>query len=86
MTAKITRPWPFLPTIRPKRSGKAKGMRICAITSTMLLKGVGFSKGKAELGPKKPPPFVPRCLIATWLAAGPRGIRSCLPSSESAGT
>jgi hypothetical protein len=23
---------------------------------------------------KKPPPFVPSCLIATWEAAGPRGI------------
>ena len=78
MTAKITRPCRFLPIIRPKRKGKAKGMRICEMTSTMLLSGVGFSKGKEELGPKKPPPFVPRCLIATWLAAGPRGMRSLL--------
>ena len=30
-----------------------------------LLQGVGFSKGWAELGPKKPPPLVPSCLMAT---------------------
>ena len=31
----------------------------------------GFSKGCAELGPKKPPPLVPRCFMATKAATGP---------------
>ena len=32
----------------------------------------GFSNGTAEFESKKPPPFVPSCLIAIWEAAGPR--------------
>ena len=32
---------------------------------------VGFSSGCAELTPKKPPPLVPSCLMAIWLATGP---------------
>ena len=35
--------------------------------------GVGFSNGCAEFALKNPPPFVPSCLIAIWLAAGPSG-------------
>ena len=40
--------------------------------SRKLENGVGFSKnGWAELVLKKPPPFVPSCLMAIWDAAGP---------------
>jgi hypothetical protein len=45
-----------------------------------LLTGVGFSSGWAELTPKKPPPLVPSCLIATWEAAGPRAMVWVPPS------
>ena len=37
--------------------------------------GVGFSSGCAEFALKKPPPFVPSCLIATCEADGPDGDR-----------
>jgi hypothetical protein len=30
---------------------------------------------------KKPPPFVPSCLIAIWLATGPRAM-TCVPPSS----
>ena len=42
---------------------------------------VGFSSGWVELGPKKPPPLVPSCLIATKAAAGPRAMVCATPSS-----
>ena len=56
------------------------GRRSREIISTMLLKGVGFSKGCVLLFPKKPPPFVPSCLMAIWDAAGPLGIICSTPS------
>ena len=40
----------------------------------MFANGVGFSNGWAEFALKNPPPFVPSCLIASWLATGPRAI------------
>ena len=46
-----------------------------------LLKGVGFSNGCAELALKKPPPFVPNCLMEIWEATGPWAIVWGLPSS-----
>ena len=42
-----------------------------ARTSRKFESGVGFSKGCEELTLKKPPPFVPSCLIAICEAAGP---------------
>ena len=42
-----------------------------ASTSRRSVKGVGLSNGCAALALKNPPPFVPKCLIATWEAAGP---------------
>jgi hypothetical protein len=45
-----------------------------AINSTKSVSAVGFSNGWAELTLKNPPPFVPSCLIAIWLATGPRAI------------
>ena len=43
--------------------------------------GVGFSNGCAALALKKPPPFVPSCLIADWLATGPIARTCFAPSS-----
>ena len=42
-----------------------------ASNSKKFESGVGFSNGCAELTLKKPPPFVPSCLIAICDAAGP---------------
>ena len=71
-------------TIRPKVKQSAAGMRRIASTSRRLLKGVGFSSGCAELTLKKPPPLVPSCLMATWLAAGPTATIWVLTTVESA--
>ena len=49
------------------------GISRIASTSRKFESGVGFSSGCAEFALKKPPPFVPSCLIAIWLAAGPSG-------------
>ena len=49
--------------------------------SKRLLNGVGFSYGCAEFALKKPPPFVPSSLIASWEAMGPCGIFWTAPSS-----
>ncbi len=38
------------------------------------MRRVGLSNGWEELALKKPPPLVPRSLIASWLATGPPGI------------
>ena len=40
-------------------------------TSTKFANVVGFSNGIALLTLKKPPPFVPSCLMAICEAAGP---------------
>ncbi len=32
---------------------------------------VGFSSGVDEFAPRKPPPFVPRCLMISSAAMGP---------------
>ena len=50
-------------------------------TSTKFEIWVPFSNGIAELTLKKPPPFVPSCLIAIWEATGPRAIVCLAPSS-----
>ncbi len=49
--------------------------------SMKLEKPDPFSKGMEELTLKKPPPFVPSCLIATSEAAGPRASVWCPPTS-----
>ena len=56
-----------------------------AHVSMKLVIAFGFSKGWAELALKKPPPFVPSCLIATWLAAGPPGM-DWVTSADTAGS
>ena len=47
---------------------------------------LGFSKGWPELALKKPPPFVPISLIASWLATGPSEMTCFAPSSVVAST
>ncbi|MNY39020.1 hypothetical protein D3C86_1736830 [compost metagenome] len=54
--------------------------------SNRLLHAVGFSNGCVEFTPKKPPPLVPNCLIAIWLAAGPRGMTWSTPCTVTAFT
>ncbi len=46
-----------------------------------LVHGVGFSNGCAALALKNPPPLVPSCLIASWLATGPMARTCFAPSS-----
>ena len=53
----------------------ASGMTMIAHSSTKFVQPVGFSNGWAEFVLKNPPPFVPSCLMATWLATGPAGDR-----------
>ena len=65
----------------PKVKQRATGMSRMESISRKLDRGVGFSKGWAELALKKPPPFEPSCFMATWLAAGPTAM-TCLPPSS----
>ncbi len=58
----------------PAMTIEAIGSMTIAATARRLLQGVGFSNGWVEFGPKKPPPLVPACLIATSAATGPRAI------------
>ena len=62
---------------RRRRPGSAGSRRTAAGSRAT----VGFSSGCAELILKKPPPLVPSCLIATWLAAGPWAMSCSAPSS-----
>ena len=57
--------------MRPKVAVSAAGISRMKRTSTKLLNALAFSNGNALLTLKKPPPFVPSCLIAIWEAAGP---------------
>ena len=52
----------------------------------MFDKRLGFSKGWPELALKKPPPFVPISLIASWLATGPSEMTCFAPSNVVAST
>ncbi len=65
-------------TILPNISHSPAGMSRMASISRKLEIGVGFSNGWAELTLKKPPPLVPSCLMAIWLAAGPTAIVCCV--------
>ena len=51
---------------------------------TKFVSGVGFSNGCAELALKKPPPLVPRSLIAICDAAGPRAATTLVTTLPSA--
>ena len=71
---------------RPKATAQAKPTVFIATISIRLLSGEGFSNGWAELALKKPPPLVPNCLIASWLATGPRAMVCLTPSMVWAST
>ena len=59
----------------PRRSRRSRR------AATKLVSAFGFSKGCAELALKKPPPLVPRILIASCEATGPCAIICLAPSS-----
>ena len=74
MAAKTAQPWRGFPVIAPsvvQRPAPSAKMRKI---SRRFENGVGFSYGCAEFALKKPPPFVPSYLIASWEATGPCGM------------
>ena len=71
MTATIARPCRRSPTIVPNVRGSEKEMHSSRKISSQFVHTVGFSNGCAELTLAKPPPFVPRSLMTSWLAIGP---------------
>ena len=72
IAAKIATAWRIALTMRPNMNTWATGISRIASTSRKFVRPFGFSNGTAELLSKKPPPFVPSCLIAICEAAGPR--------------
>ena len=81
MAPRIARPSFMRPSMRPYRNGNENGISNSTAMCRKSVNGVPDSNGCAELALKKPPPLVPSCLIATWLAAGPRVIVCAAPSS-----
>ena len=59
-------------------------MTTIAQFETRFVQASGFSNGWAELTLKNPPPFVPSCLMAIWLATGPPGMSCVAPSRPTA--
>src|SRR5262245_44466298 len=59
----------------------ADGMMKIVNIDQKFVHGVGFSNGCAAFALKKPPPFVPSCLMISWLATGPIAIVCFAPSS-----
>ena len=87
IAAKMARPCRLSFNAFPKVKHNETGISRMEIISSIFEKGVGFSSGYAELVPKNPPPLVPSCLMATWLAAGPIGtVASVISSPSSART
>src|SRR6476661_6434797 len=74
ITEKSIQPWRTFPTILPNVYVSAAAIHRIANVSMKLEIGVAFSNGCAEFTLKNPPPFVPSCLMAIWLATGPRAI------------
>ena len=72
--------------MRPKAKTNATGTTSIDHACNMFDQRLGFSKGWAELALKKPPPFVPISLIASWLATGPSEMSCFAPSSVVAST
>ena len=58
-------------TILPKVMTHAPGRSIMEYSSIRFESIVGFSSGVDEFAPRKPPPFVPRCLMISSAAMGP---------------
>ena len=79
IAAKIAQPSRILPTIFPKVYVRAAGIPRISSSSRKFASAVPPSKGCAELTLKKPPPFVPSCLIAICEATGPRAIVCAKP-------
>lgn len=59
---------------------KEVGIINMAMVSIKLVKALGFSKGWAELIPKKPPPFSPSSLMISKCATGPLAMIWVAPS------
>jgi hypothetical protein len=57
----------MIPNVRGSENGIIRVRKI----ARMLVQPAGFSNGCAELALKKPPPFVPSCLMASCEATGP---------------
>ena len=74
ITAISTRPWLLSRASRPNATTNENGISRSAQMARMLVMPFGLLKGCAELALKKPPPFVPSCLIASCEASGPPGI------------
>ena len=74
ITPKTTAAWRMRPTIRPNIHTQAIGIRMIETVARMFVQKVGFSNGCVQFGPKKPPPFVPSCLMVRNAATGPRAI------------
>ena len=72
--------WCLSYAMRPKTNTQDAGKSIMEQSSARLVRMVGFSSGVAELAPKKPPPFVPKCLIDSSAAIGPLAISCNFPS------
>src|SRR5450759_2572429 len=68
-------------TISPYVYGSEKGMASSRTIWKRLVSPLGFSNGWEELALKKPPPFVPSSLIASWDATGPPWMTCCPPAS-----
>ena len=81
IAAQTAQPCRWFFTIRPSMNVRPAGIMKIATICRKLVHGVGFSNGCAELALKNPPPLVPSCLIASWLATGPMEWSALAPSS-----
>ena len=81
IAAATTQPCRRSPARRPNANAKANGIARMSTRCKKFVNVVGFSNGCAEFALRKPPPLVPSCLIATWLAIGPPGIDCVAPST-----
>ncbi len=77
-------PWRRSRTMAPNVKHSAAGISRIDSDCSRLLSASGFSSGWAELALKKPPPFVPSCMIAICDAAGPSAIVCWVRSAPSA--
>jgi len=63
--------------------GEREGIDKSKKIERKFVRPVGFSNGVAEFWSRKPPPFVPSCLMASMKPIGPRGIVWMTPLSAS---
>ncbi|CAB4909156.1 unannotated protein [freshwater metagenome] len=80
ITASSVRPCLRLPIIVPNVRVRATGISSNEMICTMLVSGVGFSNGCAELAARMPPPLVPISLIASCEATGASALVTVCPS------